>query len=119
MEKLFDEVFQHETGDSSRTIWYGYMTTTMDDEVMNRVATIIRNDLNSAEQAATVTHWVFYSGEATGDALGENVRASLMVRERETQFVVHCNLSDFGFVTIFDRVVAFKDRLEKHLNTSK
>lgn len=39
-----------------------------------------------------------------------------MARYREEKFVVHYNVSDFQFVTVFDVATAFKDQLEQALN---
>lgn len=62
------------------------------------------------------THWVFYSGTQAGDAIGDKVRSSIMVRRRDNKFDVHYNMSDFQFVTVFDVATNFKNQLEQDLN---
>ncbi|EAD0740631.1 TPA: hypothetical protein ACHVX6_002904 [Listeria monocytogenes] len=116
MKKLFDETNEFEAK-YYRTIWYGYINNEFAPELSDEIKQLIKRDL--AEKTANpieATHWVFYNETQAGDAIGDKVRSSIMVRYREEKFVVHYNVSDFQFVTVFDVVTAFKDQLEQALN---
>lgn len=116
MKKLFDETNEFEEK-YYRTIWYGYIENEFAPELSDEIKQLVQNDL--AEKTANpieATHWVFYNETQAGDAIGDKVRSSIMVRHRDNKFVVHYNVSDFQFVTVFDATTAFKDQLEQDLN---
>ncbi|MBC1376761.1 hypothetical protein HCB45_11840 [Listeria sp. FSL L7-0091] len=116
MKKLFDETNEFENK-YYRTIWYGYIENEFEPELSAMIKQLIQSDL--AEKMANpieATHWVFYSGTQAGDAIGDKVRSSIMVRRRDNEFVVHYNMSDFQFVTVFDVAINFKNQLEQDLN---
>ncbi|MBC2392126.1 hypothetical protein [Listeria booriae] len=116
MKKLFDETHESEAR-FYRTVWYGYVEGNLDDALQEDIVSIVKADLaQKADNPPTATHWIFYGGATNKDAIGDTVRASLMIRERGGNFVCHYNMSDFDFVMAFDMVEAFKSRLEKQLN---
>lgn len=62
------------------------------------------------------THWVFYSGTQAGDAIGDKVRSSIMVRRRDNKLLLQYNMSGFQFITVFEGTTYFKNQFEQDLN---
>lgn len=117
MEKLFDENNEFE-GKYYRTVWYGYIDEDLNDTIMEEITAIIKTDLTQPPAPTPVeTSWVFYGAAQTDDAIGDKVRTSLMVRERNGKYAANYNISDFDFVTAFDIFEGFKMRLLKKLNS--
>lgn len=114
MKKIGDETFAHETGDY-RTLWYGYIDQDVNDQLIQKLVTIIANDSAMPVQRRTVNHWIFYFKDQNEDALGEQVRQSIMIRQDINEFAVNFNLSDFSFVTKFNKVIQFKADLLSEL----
>ncbi|MBC1450513.1 hypothetical protein HB804_13630 [Listeria welshimeri] len=97
--------------------WYGYIDNEFAPELSDEIKQLIQSDVTEkTANPIEATHWVFYSETQAGDAIGDKVRSSIMVRHRDNKFVVHYNVSDFQFVTVFDVAIAFKDQLEQVLN---
>ncbi|AQY51517.1 hypothetical protein PWEIH_07741 [Listeria weihenstephanensis FSL R9-0317] len=116
MKKLFDETNEFESK-YYRTIWYGYVVGSLDERLQEKVVATVQADLaQKTENPLAATHWVFYSEETSKDAIGDTVRPSLMIRERDGVFVANYNVSDFGFVTAFDMIADFTEKLEEQLN---
>ena len=126
MKKLFDETYPSSDGSrKSRNIWYGYIdisvdgefgkVTKLDDLVMDTLTEIIKNDLSMIENAADETNWYFYGSEITQDAIGENIRPSIMVREKNKNFITHFNISDCDFALGIEAILSFKSKFEKRL----
>ncbi|MGL4694863.1 hypothetical protein [Enterococcus larvae] len=112
MNQLFDETYN-----DYRTIWYGYYEQFDQPDLIKEMLQIIENDKRMSEaQQAVSTSWVFYCKNLQGDALEEKVRGSIMVRLLDTHYSVHCNISDFEFVTQFDAIESWKKKLEAALN---
>lgn len=68
------------------------------------------------EKMAEATHWVFYSGTQAGDAIGDKVRSSIMVRRRDNKLLLQYNMSGFQFITVFEGTTYFKNQFEQDLN---
>ncbi|GIN59834.1 hypothetical protein J8TS2_41530 [Lederbergia ruris] len=128
MRALFDETFTSNDGKrSSRNIWYGYADISVDgeygkninltEEFMDTLYDIIKNDLskNAAANAPTETNWYFYGSSVTQDAIGDNIRPTIMVRERSGEFVTNFNISDHDFAVNIDAILSFKTDFEKRL----
>ncbi|MGX7417853.1 hypothetical protein ACWOFR_03505 [Carnobacterium gallinarum] len=115
MKKLFDETFTHEDG-ASRTIWYGYLQDELNEIVLDELTEIVKSDLKEETADNTITSWIFYFEAKNEDAIGDSVRQSIMIREKEQAYSVNVNMSDFGFVTKFDELSKVKELLEFKLN---
>jgi len=130
MKVLFDETYPSSDGkQSSRNIWYGYADISVDDEYgkiikpdndfMVCLCDIIKNDLsqnNNNANPPTETNWYFYGSTVTQDAISENIRPSIMVREKSGEFITHINFSDHDFAVNIDAILSFKKDFEKRLN---
>jgi hypothetical protein len=127
MKILFDETYTSNDGKrTSRNIWYGYADISVDgmygksikltEDFMDNLCEIIKNDLSTnAVNAPTETNWYFYGSAVTQDAIGENVRPTIMVRERSDEFKTNFNISDHDFAVNIDAILLFKADFEKRL----
>ncbi|WP_129691975.1 hypothetical protein, partial [Gottfriedia acidiceleris] len=97
MKILFDETYTSNDGKrTSRNVWYGDADLTVDGEYgkninlnedfMDNLCEIIKNDLSkNAANKATETNWYIYGSGVTQDAIGDNIRPTIMVRERSDE----------------------------------
>jgi hypothetical protein len=127
MKVLFDETYASNDGkQSSRNIWYGYADITVDGEygkvislnedLMARLCEIVKNDLSKNKpQTPTETNWYFYGDAVTQDAIGDNIRPTIMVREKSGEFITNFNISDHDFAVNIDAILSFKKDFEKRL----
>ena len=127
MKILFDETYTSNDGKrTSRNIWYGYADISVDGEYgktikltedfMDNLCEIIKNDLSkNAANAPTETNWYFYGSAVTQDAIGDNIRPTIMVRERSDEFITNFNISDHDFAVNIDAILLFKADFEKRL----
>ena len=127
MKILFDETFTSNDGKrKSRNIWYGYADISVDgmygksiklnEDFMDNLCEIIKNDLSTnAVNVPTETNWYFYGSAVTQDAIGDNIRPTIMVRERSDEFITNFNISDHDFAVNIDAILLFKADFEKHL----
>ena len=127
MNVLFDETFASNDGmRTSRNIWYGYADFSadgeygkeirLDQEIMDLLCDIIRDDLSGNDiHSPTETNWYFYGNAVTQDAIGDNIRPTIMVRERSGGFTVNINISDHDFAVNIDSIISFKVDFKKHL----
>ena len=126
IKKLFDETYSSNDGkQKSRNIWYGYFDISvdgeygkvirLDDHIMDTLCGIIKNDLLANNNTPDKTNWYFYGSVVTQDAIGENIRSSIMVRERNGEFVTNFNISDCDFALNIDAILSFKTKFEKRL----
>jgi hypothetical protein len=129
METLFDETFETPDGkDISRNIWYGYADISVDgafgkdihltDDFIQIVCGLVRGDLASdSKPTPTETNWYIYGQDTAKDAIGDTVRPTIMIREKDKAFTVNINVSDHDFALHIDEVLAFKEDLETRLMT--
>ncbi|MFS0862056.1 hypothetical protein [Fredinandcohnia sp. 179-A 10B2 NHS] len=127
MKILFDETFTSDDGkQSSRNIWYGYAdisveseygrTIKLTEDFMNTLCEIIKNDLSkNAASRPTETNWYFYGSSVTQDAIGDNIRPTIMVREKSDEFITNFTISDHDFAVNIDAILSFKADFEKRL----
>ena len=127
MKILFDETFTSNDGKrKSRNIWYGYADISVDgmygksikltEDFMDNLCETIKNDLSTnAVNAPTETNWYFYGSAVTQDAIGDNIRPTIMVRERSDEFITNFNISDHDFAVNIDAILLFKADFEKRL----
>ena len=127
MELLFDETYPSNDGKrTSRNIWYGYANISIDgehgkiikltDDVISTLCKIIKNDLSqNITHLPTETNWYFYGNTVNQDAIGENVRPVIMVRERDGNFITNFSISDYDFAVNMDNILLFKTNFENIL----
>ncbi|MEK4760725.1 hypothetical protein MHH85_10750 [Viridibacillus sp. FSL E2-0187] len=127
MKILFDETYSSNDGKrTSRNIWYGYADISdvgeygknikLNEDFMDNLCEIIKNDLSkNAANAPTETNWYFYGSAVTQDAIGDNIRPTIMVRERSDEFITNFNISDHDFAVKIDTILLFKADFEKRL----
>lgn len=130
MKVLFDETYASNDGKrTSRNIWYGYADITVDGEhgknirlnkdLMDCLCEIVKNDLSKNDtHTPTETNWYFYGSAVTQDAIGDNVRPTIMVRERAGEFITNFNVSDHDFAVNMDPILSFKEDFEKCLKSN-
>lgn len=138
MKRLFDETFEHNEADFSRTIWYlfeegdnsihyifsepdeygGRMISSSDYSILSdSLKWLIDDDLkNTFERKPTETHWIFYSSRVNDDAIGDKVRFSILVRLKNGRYSCNINVNDYIFVTSFDEIIKIKNIIETSLN---
>lgn len=132
MKKLFDETHQYAPQDKRRTIWYraditdgldflfapqeeygvSFLAPSDYRELAAAVIDCVLSDNALPEaQGVTETHWVFYTERVDGDAIGDKVRFTIMLRVKGS--VVACDVmySDFVFASAFVQVAQIKQTL--------
>ncbi|WP_276929523.1 hypothetical protein [Herbinix luporum] len=129
MKILFDETYTSNDGKrASRNIWYGDAdisvdgvygkTINLNEDFMNNLCEIIKSDLSkNAANAPTETNWYFYGSGVTKDSIGDNIRPTIMVRERSDKFITNINISDHDFSVNIDAILLFKTDFEKRLES--
>ena len=129
MKILFDETFTSNDGkQKSRNIWYGYADISVEgmygksikltEDFMDQLCEIIKKDLSTNKgNAPTETNWYFYGSAVTQDAIGDNIRPTIMVREKSGMFITNFNISDHDFAVNIDAILLFKANLEKRLSS--
>lgn len=120
MKKLYDETYSDDNGKKSRNIWYSNLQLStkaeygflihLSEEVQHQVLNAIKIDLSNGVSNEEI-NWYFYDAASNKDALGENPRASLMIKQNKA-FVVHFNFSDLNFAINFEQILENKIRLE-------
>ncbi|EKN70912.1 hypothetical protein BABA_03584 [Neobacillus bataviensis LMG 21833] len=127
MKILFDETYTSNEGKrASRNIWYGDAdisvdgkygkTINLNEDFMNNLCERIKNDLSkNAANAPTETNWYFYGSGVTKEAIGDNIRPTIMVRERSDEFITNFNISDHDFAVNIDAILLFKADFELRL----
>ena len=127
MNKLYDETYLSEDNSrASRNIWYGYIELykdakygkeiILDESLIDRVSKAIQeNLLEGSKPSPTETNWYFYGETITSDAIEDKIRPSIMVREKDGIFIVHCNISDNDFAVNIEKILSFQADLEKYL----
>ncbi|XZF77725.1 hypothetical protein ACSBO6_09325 [Bacillus sp. AL-1R] len=127
MKNLFDETYSsNENQRTSRNIWYGDADLTvnsdygkimnLNEDFMVTMCEIIKNDLSkNAENKPTETNWYFYGSGVTQEDIGDNIRPTIMVRERSGEFITNFNISDHDFALNIDGILLFKADFEKRL----
>ncbi|MBN8210006.1 hypothetical protein JI666_14720 [Bacillus sp. NTK071] len=123
MNILFDETFTSNDERKSRNIWYGYADISvqgeygknikLNEDFMDNLCEIIKNDLSlNAANEPIETNWYFYGSSVTQDAIGDNIRPTIMVRERSGEFITNINISDHDFAVNIDAILLFKADFE-------
>lgn len=127
MEKLFDETFAKEDNSIvSRNIWYGYIELyqdaeygkeiVLDENLIGTICKIVKSNLlEDIRLLPTETNWYLYGETVTTDAIEDTIRPTIMIREKNGVFLVHCNISDHDFALNIDNILSFKSNLEHHL----
>lgn len=121
MDRLFDETFVSEENNiASRNIWYGYVELyvtgeygkqiVLDEELVKLVCKIVKDDtLENKNPAPTEINWYLYGKSKTTDAIEDTIRPTIMIRSKQGQFVVRCNISDHDFALHIDDVLQFEN----------
>ncbi|WP_042458770.1 hypothetical protein [Neobacillus dielmonensis] len=63
----------------------------------------------------TKSNWYFYGRAVTKDAIGDNIRPTIMVREKSGKFTTNFNISDHDFAVNIDAILVFKADFKKRL----
>ncbi|NLM86189.1 MAG: hypothetical protein GX171_05790 [Clostridiales bacterium] len=132
MKKLYDETHPYAENDNRRSLWYdldqadgldflfgpeeeygvSFLQETDFAQLADTVLTCVKADLALPEaQGVTETHWVFYTQRVDGDAIGDKVRFTIMLRLKGR--VVACDVmySDFIFASDFLKIAQLKQAL--------
>ena len=124
MKQLYDETYKSE-GRSSRNIWYSNVHLSkvseygslieLSEEIITSLVNVIQDDLKTAE-TNTETNWYFYDSVTNKDAMEDDIRSSVMIKETSGNFLVHINCSDHNFAINFNEIQRQKEKLEEELN---
>ncbi|MDR1544780.1 MAG: hypothetical protein LBS50_10335 [Prevotellaceae bacterium] len=129
MKVLFDETYvSNDEKRTSRNIWYGYADMSVDGEygkviclnedLMCSLCEIVKNDISINDTPIPAeTNWYFYGNAVTQDAIGDNIRPTIMVRERDGEFITNFNISDHDFAVNIDAILLFKKDFENRLKS--
>ena len=138
MKKLGDETHEYGAADHRRTIWYqfdekdeavkyifskplegyGNIISSCDYTVLaEMLKRLIEIDLQAKpETIPSEIHWIFYTHNIDGDAIGDKVRFSICIRLKGGLYDCNINMSDFIFASSLDNVLAIKKCVEDCLN---
>lgn len=124
MKKIFDERFEAE-GKTSRNIWYSELPLTemgefgpvinLSSQVQEEIAELVNQTISETE--STENNFYFYDSETNQDALDEPIRISLMIREKNGQFIVHFNMTDHNFAVNLDSTLETQKSLADKLSS--
>ncbi|MDR0299979.1 MAG: hypothetical protein LBI13_07900 [Streptococcaceae bacterium] len=137
MKKLGDESYDYREGDLRRTIWYqaeederefdeifgepdpygGRQVLDKDfTEIAEKIKGLVQTDLSAQNDLkASETQWVFYSSLINGDAVGDKVRFTILLREKAGKFDCTINMSDYIFASSFEQVEKLKQAILQEL----
>ncbi len=129
MKKLYDETHPYAAHDHRRTQWYmldesdgiGFLFGQPDEYgvrflIPSDYSFLARQALSAvksslADEAAigvTETHWIFYTERRDGDAIGDTLRFTIMLRQKGSRFDCDIQYSDFLFASAFDEIMKIK-----------
>lgn len=129
MKKLYDETHPYSDNDRRRTQWYQleqadgldflfappeeYGVSFLIPWDYSALAKVIKDAvkqsaLEEAAQGVSETHWVFYTERIDGDAIGDKVRFSILLREKAGVYGCDIMYSDFLFASAFDEIQKVK-----------
>lgn len=129
MKKLYDETHGYSDADRRRTQWYQLeqedgldflfappeeygvsFLVPSDYSVLVKVikSAVTQSALDEAAQGVSETHWVFYTKRKDGDAIGDSVRFSILLREKSGQYDCDIMYSDFLFASAYDEIQKVK-----------
>lgn len=135
MKKLFDETHPYAENDRRRTLWYqldatdglGFLFGEQDEfggsfllpsdysPMAQQILAAVRQTLaDKAAEDVTETHWIFYTDRRDGDAIGDTVRFTIMLRRKGGIFDCDIQYSDFLFASAFDEIMKIRETI---LNT--
>lgn len=132
MKKLYDETHEYGPADRRRTLWYqaakedgldflfgpmeeygvSFLLPSDYSQLSQAVLACVKGDLLlEAARDTAETHWVFYTDRVDGDAIGDHVRFTILLRLKDG--VVACDVmhSDFIFASAFLQVAQLKKTL--------
>ena len=122
MEKIYDETFKHGK-QASRNIWYKDCKFTkkssygvnidLKKEYQKNILQEIKKVLSQSTENTSFLFY-FYARDISEDALGENIRPSIMIRTSfdRKDVDVQVNMSDYDFASNLDNILREKQDLE-------
>ena len=140
MKQLFDETHPYGNNDHRRTLWYqldetdglGFLFSEPEDygvsflkpsdygPLAGLIQKAVRKNLaDDAAKGVSETHWVFYTDRRDGDAIGDTVRFTVMLRHKGGQFDCDIHYSDFLFASAYDEIMKIKEVIVHTVNQSK
>ena len=140
MKQLFDETHPYGNNDHRRTLWYqldetdglGFLFSEPEDygvsflkpsdygPLAGLIQKAVRKNLaDDAAKGVSETHWVFYTDRRDGDAIGDTVRFTVMLRHKGGQFDCDIQYSDFLFASAYDEIMKIKQFLLQAVNQRK
>ncbi|MDD4080833.1 MAG: hypothetical protein PHP02_05415 [Eubacteriales bacterium] len=132
MQQLYDETHPYGENDRRRTQWYmldesdgldflfgppdeygARFLIPSDYRILARQAlSAVKSSLtDEAAKGVTETHWVFYTERRDGDAIGDTVRFTIMLRQRGSQIDCDIQYTDFLFASAFDEIMKIKQAI--------
>lgn len=129
MRKLYDETHPYAEHDLRRTQWYmldesdgiGFLFGQPDEYgvsflipsdysvLAGQVLSAVKSSItDEAAIGVTETHWIFYTERKDGDAIGDTVRFTVMLRQRGSRIECDIQYSDFLFASAFDDIEKMK-----------
>lgn len=132
MKKLYDETYPYSENDRRRTQWYqleqedglGFLFGEPEEYGVSflipsdyrplaqlLLAEVQKSRTEPENEQATETHWVFYTNRKDGDAIGDSVRFTIMLRDKGGQVDCDIHYSDFLFASAYDEIMKIKQTI--------
>ena len=139
MKKLYDETHPYSDTDRRRTLWYllepadgtGFLFGRMEEFgvsflvpgdyeplAQSILSAMLASRLDAAAQGVSETHFIFYTDRRDGDAMGDQVRFTIMTRLKGNEVSCELMYSDFLFASAHDELVKVKDTILDVLRAS-
>lgn len=131
MRKLFDETHTYGENDRRRTIWYqldeledglDFAFSARDEygvsfllpsdyKLLSRkvLGAVLESEADEEAKGVTETHYILYTSRQDGDAIGDKVRLTLMVRKRREDIACDAQYGDFLFASAYDQLTSLKE----------
>lgn len=132
MKKLYDETHPYSNTDRRRTLWYqldqedgiAFLFGRMEDygvsflvpgdyEPLARtiLAAMQASRQDAAARDVSESHFIFYTDRRDGDAMGDQVRFTIMTRLKGNDVSCELMYSDFLFASAHDELVKVRDTI--------
>ena len=125
MKKLYDETHDYGANDRRRTQWYQLaqadgldflfappeeygvsflLPSDYKELILVLRAAVQASRADKENEGVSETHWVFYTDRVDGDAIGDKVRFTILLREKDGHLGCDIIYSDFLLASAFEQL---------------